>query len=70
MGEVNNLSVVGGVPDTVKAENYRLELRPILEQAAEVLNRAKADGLVISFSINPDQYGRYRVTEIGIVKPL
>jgi len=70
MGEINSLSIVSSVTDATKADSYRAELRPILEQAGKIMDRAKADGLVVSWNLSPDQYGRMRVADISVVKPL
>ncbi len=53
-----------------KAADYRAEIMPILDQACEIISRARKEGLIIGFNISPDQYGRSRVAEITIVKPL
>jgi hypothetical protein len=56
--------------DVDKAARARAEITPLLEKICEILNRAKADGLIVSFNCSPDQYGRYKIVDIGIVKPL
>lgn len=57
-------------PDKEVADGIRADLAPILEQACEVLNRARAAGMVTNWSIAPDQFGRLRLTEISVMKPL
>lgn len=56
--------------DAIKAEEYRRELVPLLDKACDVFNRARNEGLIVSFQIGLDQYGRSVVQGIGIVKPL
>ena len=57
--------------DAVAAKSIRDELMPLLESVCEIMARAKADGLMVSWTLQPDSFGRkFRVTEISIVKPL
>lgn len=53
-----------------KADDYRTQIVAALADACEIMNRARADGLVISFNLGPDQYGRTSVQNLGVVKPL
>lgn len=55
--------------DAQEAEELRLALKEPLEFCCKILTEARAKGLQVSFSINPDQFGRFTPT-IGIVKPL
>ncbi len=64
------ISIVPGKTDVDLAASYRAELTRALSPIAEILDRAKADGLSISFSVAPDQYGRFVLKEISVVKPL
>lgn len=56
--------------DTAIAAEIRAELRPILEQAAVVMNKARARGLIVNFAIGLDAYGRHAVNSIDVVRPL
>ncbi len=56
--------------DAEKAAAYRIEVAAHLAVVCEVLNRARKDGLVVSFQIGPDPYGNSSVQSIGVVKPL
>lgn len=57
--------------DAVIAQELRDELTPFLERVCEVMAKAKASGMGLSWNIQPDSFGRrFRVVEISIVKPL
>lgn len=64
------VQLVTGKTDAEKAATYRAELMPILEKVAGVLNRARAEGLIVGFSVNADQYGRHRIQVIDVTRPL
>lgn len=68
MSEVVQLTT--NATDKDKAEAIRAEIRPILEQACAIIQRAKGDGLVVGFSLAPDQFGIQRVGDISVTKPL
>lgn len=58
-------------PDSEIAAEIRAQLVPILAQACEVIDAARrAHGLVINFSIAPDNFGRIRCQEIVVTRPL
>jgi hypothetical protein len=57
-------------PDKELADGFKADLVPILEQACAVLNRARAVGMLANWSLIPDQFGRVRVGEVTVVKPL
>lgn len=63
-------SLVPGKTDAEKAKAYRAELGPVLEQVAEMVNRAARDGLVLGFNMTRDQFGIMRTGEILVTKPL
>ena len=67
-----DLQNVQPLPPTAaqRAEAYREECRPLLEELAQIIQRARADGLIIGFNVAPDQYGRMKVGEISVTKPL
>jgi len=56
--------------DASRAESYRRRLGPLLLDLAAIMNEAKADGLVVSFQVAQDQYGRYVAPPVSVVKPL
>lgn len=56
--------------DADKAKSYRDQIRPLLEQACEIITAARRDGLVIGFALAPDQGRTQRVGNIDISKPL
>ncbi len=55
--------------DTELAAAYRAELRPVLEQACEIITRAMRDGLQIGFNLGNDGI-QQRVMSLTINKPL
>lgn len=56
--------------DKERAEQLRGQLRPLLEQACDLITGARREGLVITFGLGPDQYGIQRVTSLDILRPL
>lgn len=64
------LHVVPSKTDEDLAREVREELRPLLEDACEVMNRAIAHGLDVTFMVNRDQHGRMRIASITVVRPL
>ena len=52
------------------AEGLRAELRPVLEAAAAIQQRARAHGLEVGWNIGTDQFGRIQVGPISVTKPL
>lgn len=57
--------------DAFIAQELRDELAPLLDQVCIVMTKAKASGMQLAWSIQPDSFGRrFRVVEISIVKPL
>jgi hypothetical protein len=56
--------------DREVAEEIRAELRPVLEAAAAIQQRARARGLDIGWQIVTDQFGRIQVGPISVTKPL
>ena len=53
-----------------RAQDYRNELRPLLEQACEIITRARREGMIIGFNLAPDAFGIQRVGNIDVTKPL
>lgn len=58
------------ISDKDRAEQLRAQLRPLLDQACELITTARREGLVITFNLGPDQYGIQRVAALDILKPL
>ena len=57
--------------DAVIALEIRDQLSPLLDQVCDVMSKAKADGMMVAWSIQPDSFGRkFRTVEISINKPL
>jgi len=56
--------------DAMRAADIRAELSPLFDQVCDVLNRAKRDGLVVNFQMGADAYGRYRLQDLTVVRPL
>lgn len=64
------VSLVSGASDAERAQRLRADLEGPLAKVIEVVNEARRDGLVVSFNIGPDAYGRIVVKELSIVRPL
>lgn len=64
------VAIDGKESDAQKAESYRNKLRPILEQAAAVMNEASKDGLVLGWNVGRDAVGFARVSMIEVVRHL
>ena len=56
--------------DVAIAAEARSELMPHMEAACVIFNRVRSYGLIASFNIGPDQYGRVKINSIDIVRPL
>lgn len=56
--------------DRERASDYRARLAPVLEQAAAILNEAAGEGIDVSFQMPRDQYGRWTVPQINVVRVL
>jgi len=57
-------------PDAELAKELRAEARAALDTLCAIMNRARGHGLTIGFNVGNDQYGRYVVPEISVVRPL
>jgi hypothetical protein len=66
----NIASLVPGKTDAEKAAKIRADITPILEQVCAVVGAARAEGMIVSFNIAPDQFGRVKVQALDITKPL
>lgn len=60
----------GGRNDVAAAQTVRDELAPLLKAVCDIFDRAKAQGLIVSFNIATDQYGRTKVNDVSVVRPL
>jgi hypothetical protein len=56
--------------DRDRAADYRARLAPVLEQAATILNEAAREGIEVSFQMPRDQYGRWTIPTINVVRVL
>lgn len=56
--------------DASIAQAIRGDMQEPMAKICESMNRARAAGLVVNFTFAPDQYGRFRVPDISVVKPL
>ena len=64
------IMIPAGVTDAQKAIDFRAEIMPLLEQACQIITRARREGLTIGFSLGPDQNGIQRVQMFDITKSL
>lgn len=69
MSDSNLRALNPGPTDTEKATGYRNELAEPIAHICDIMNRAQAYGLKISFGINLNSFGRY-IANVDIVKPL
>jgi hypothetical protein len=56
--------------DADLAADLRKRLEAVLQQAVELINEGNRHGLQVGFAVNRDQFGRNRVAEITIYRPL
>lgn len=56
--------------DADAAREIRTEMRPLLDKFVEIMNRAKARGFTVNFTIGTDPYGRHVAPDVTVVKPL
>lgn len=56
--------------DSSVAQDLRQDILPLLNGVCAVMDRARAQGLKVGFNVSQDNFGRHRVTDIEIVKPL
>jgi len=71
-GDVLSMEVISltGKRDEDIAAELKAELRPHIEAAAAVMNKASSHGMQICFQLARDQYGRNFIQTIDVVKPL
>lgn len=56
--------------DLEVAAGYRQRLQPLLQQACDVLNEARREGLEVAFQVGQNQLGQQQVVNIVIYRPL
>jgi len=57
--------------DAVIAAELRTTLGPLIDQLCVIMSKARADGYDVSWTIQPDSFGRHlRCAEISIKKQL
>lgn len=66
--ERGNIDQTPIMADRELAAQYRDELARSLQPVLEVLDRAKAQGLILGFNIQPDVIGRNAVQQITVAR--
>lgn len=56
--------------DAETAAEIRKDLRPLLEQVANIMADARRKGLTVGWAIAFDQHGRPQINSIDVTKPL
>ena len=56
--------------DAFVAQETRDALAPLLKEICAVMDRARTAGLSVAFNFQPNQYGKFHVPEVVIVRPL
>jgi hypothetical protein len=64
------VTLAPGKSDAEAAAEIRAEAGDALKRLCDIMDRAKAAGLAVTFRIGPDQFGRNVVQEIAVVRPL
>lgn len=64
------IQLAPGKSDADKATAYKESVRPLLMQVAKLVEEARKDGMVITFGMGQDQFGREAITYLNVVKPL
>ena len=64
------LSLVTGPTDTELAADFKKRTEAALAPVIEIMNEASRHGLVLGWGINRDQFGRNRIEQITVLKPL
>jgi hypothetical protein len=63
-------AIVPGRSDAEVAAELRERLNVALGAVVSIMDDANAHGLQVSFQLGRDSYGRNRINELGIVRPL
>ena len=64
------VSLTPGKSDAVIAAEIKAEANEVLKKVVEIMERARNNGMNLSFTINPDQFGRMALQPIILVKIL
>lgn len=71
MAEPELHSIAGSkITDEEKAVKIRAELRPVLEEACDIITRARREGINVGFNLGPDQFGIQRVMALDLFKAI
>jgi hypothetical protein len=68
MEEIKNSDVAQFKTTEQFVEELREELKPHLEMAAKIMNKATKHGLIVGFNISRTQSGVYQLQEIIVQK--
>jgi hypothetical protein len=63
-------SIVPGRSDAEVAVDLRKRLEAALGNVVSIMDDANESGLQVSFQLGRDSYGKNRINELGIVRPL
>jgi hypothetical protein len=66
----NVTTIVPGLTDAELAADLRRRTEAALAPVMEIMNEASRHGLVLGWGINRDQFGRNRIEQITVFKPL
>lgn len=67
--EIKTPEVVPFRTDAQKAMEYRAAMRPLVDELAAIMNRARVDGFdEVSFNIQGNTYGRFEAGPILLKK--
>lgn len=58
------------VTDAEFAAQIRADLQEPLTAICEIMGRARQRGLNLTFNVGPDSFGRIKITDINIIRPL
>ena len=64
------IRVATGRPAKELADDLKERLRAALEPVCAIFEEASAAGLVMSFNVNRNGFGRYAVLDVTVVRPL
>jgi hypothetical protein len=63
-------AIVPGRSDAEVAADLRKRLNAALGEVKSIMDDANDSGLQVSFQLGRDSYGKNRINELGIVRPL
>jgi hypothetical protein len=67
---MNVTSIDVGPTDADRATDLKRRAEAALAPVVEIMNEAARHGLVLGWAINRDQFGRNRIEQITVLKPL